>query len=189
MMPWKCFFIETNFIYKPTDTLLVSGSAMTPMFFRSKSPMLRVIANLPLTFGCPRLFHVINPPLFFILEAGANEEKSKFTSTSFQPKFINNCSGFKRADVMWNVSTLEILFSSEELKCFQTLHYSQHHDMYLSFSSFLSGVWSRVSLRALPLRHSMARLSPTLATTSSMPSLRRATVAVVPAFIPGTTET
>lgn len=61
--------------------------------------------------------------------------------------------------------------------------------MYLSFSSFLSGVWSTVSLRALPLRHNMTRLSPTLPTTSSMPSLSRATVAVVPAFIPGATET
>lgn len=57
--------------YKPTDILLVSGSAMTPMFFRSKSPMLRVMANLPLTFGCPRLFQVIKPPLLFILGAGA----------------------------------------------------------------------------------------------------------------------
>lgn len=53
---------------------------------------------------------------------------------------------------------------------------------HLSFSSFLSGVWSTVSLRALPFRQSMARLSPTLATTSSMPSLSSATVAVVPAL-------
>lgn len=60
---------------------------------------------------------------------------------------------------------------------------------YLSFSSLLSGVWSTVSLRALPLRHNMARLSPTLATTSSMPSLSSATVAVVPAFVPGPTKT
>lgn len=51
---------------------------------------------------------------------------------------------------------------------------------HLSFSSFLSGVWSTVSLRAFPFRQSMARLSPTLATTSSMPSLSSATVAVVP---------
>lgn len=47
---------------------------MTPMFFRSKSPMLRVIANLPLTFGCPRLFQVIKPPLFFILEGERQTE-------------------------------------------------------------------------------------------------------------------
>lgn len=53
---------------------------------------------------------------------------------------------------------------------------------HLSFSSFLSGVWSTVSLSALLLRQSMARLSPTLATTSSMPSLSSATVAVVPAL-------
>lgn len=53
---------------------------------------------------------------------------------------------------------------------------------YLSFSSFLSGVWSEVSLRALALRQSMARLSPTLPTTSSIPSLSRATVAVEPAL-------
>lgn len=50
-----------------TEIFFVSGSAMTPMFFRSKSPMLRVIASLPLTFGCPRLFHVMKPPLFLIL--------------------------------------------------------------------------------------------------------------------------
>lgn len=63
------------------------------------------------------------------------------------------------------------------------------HFHYLSFSSFLSGVWSTVSLRAFPFRHSMARLSPTLPTTSSMPSLSSATVEVVPGFIRGTTET
>lgn len=60
---------------------------------------------------------------------------------------------------------------------------------YLSFSSFLSGVWSTVSLSTLPLRDSMARLSPTLATTSSIPSLSSATVHVVPALIPAPTET
>lgn len=63
------------------------------------------------------------------------------------------------------------------------------HDGYLSFSSFLSGVWSTVSFSTLPLRHSMARLSPTLATTSSMPSLSSATVHVVPALTPAPTET
>lgn len=51
---------------------------------------------------------------------------------------------------------------------------------YLSFSSFLSGVWSMVSFIAFPFRHKIARLSPTLATTSSMPSRNKATVAVVP---------
>lgn len=50
---------------------------MTPIFFRSKSPMLRVMANLPLTFGCPRLFQVIKPPLLFILDAGAEGERYK----------------------------------------------------------------------------------------------------------------
>lgn len=63
------------------------------------------------------------------------------------------------------------------------------HDGYLSFSSFLSGVWSTVSFSTLPLRHSMARLSPTLATTSSMPSLSSATVHVVPALMPAPTAT
>jgi len=64
---------KSTFI-KPTDTLLVSGSAMTPVLFRSKSPMLRVIANLPLTFGCPRLFQVMKPPLFLTLEAVQREK-------------------------------------------------------------------------------------------------------------------
>ena len=57
---------------------------MTPIFFRSKSPMLRVIANLPLTFGCPRLFQVIKPPLFFTLKANADVERN--TSTLTDPK-------------------------------------------------------------------------------------------------------
>lgn len=51
---------------------------------------------------------------------------------------------------------------------------------YLSFSSFLSGVWSVVSFMGFPFLHKRARLSPTLATTSSIPSLNKATVAVVP---------
>lgn len=51
---------------------------------------------------------------------------------------------------------------------------------YLSFSSFLSGVWSMVSFMGFPFLHKIARLSPTLAITSSIPSLNRATVAVVP---------
>lgn len=62
-----------------TDIFFVSGSAMTPMSFRSKSPMLRVIASLPLTFGCPRLFHVMKPPLLLILER--EEEKASTYST------------------------------------------------------------------------------------------------------------
>lgn len=37
-----------------------------------------------------------------------------------------------------------------------------------------------VSFMGFPFLHKIARLSPTLATTSSMPSLNRATVAVVP---------
>ena len=49
---------------------------MTPIFFRSKSPILRVMANLPLTFGCPKLFQVIKPPVFFILEVGREKRLS-----------------------------------------------------------------------------------------------------------------
>lgn len=37
-----------------------------------------------------------------------------------------------------------------------------------------------VSFMGFPFLHRIARLSPTLATTSSIPSLNRATVAVVP---------
>lgn len=40
-----------------------------------------------------------------------------------------------------------------------------------------------VSLMDFPFLHRIARLSPTLATTSSIPSLNRATVAVVPEVI------
>lgn len=141
--------------YKLTVILFVSGSAMTPIFFRSKSPILRVMANLPLTLGCPKLFQVMKPPLFFTLE---QVRRGKNTGMSLCP--------------LTNPHNV-VLF------CFP----------YRFFSSFLSGVWSTVSLRALPFRHSMARLSPTLPTTSSMPSLRSATVEVVPGFIRGTTET
>lgn len=130
---------------------------MTPIFFRSKSPILRVMANLPLTFGCPKLFQVIKPPVFFILEQVWREREQHMDQTDFTDENL----------IMW--------FSA--------------HFHYLSFSSFLSGVWSTVSLRALPFRHSMARLSPTLPTTSSMPSLRSATVEVLPGFIRGATKT
>lgn len=57
-----------SWLYKLTVILFVSGSAMTPICFRSKSPILRVMANLPLTLGCPKLFQVMKPPLFFTLE-------------------------------------------------------------------------------------------------------------------------
>lgn len=129
---------------------------MTPIFFRSKSPILRVMANLPLTFGCPKLFQVMKPPVFFILEQVWRDGGETQSSNSVH-RNSNNA----------------VLFSL----------------LYLSFSSFLSGVWSTVSLRALPFRHSMARLSPTLPTTSSMPSLRSATVEVVPGFTRGATKT
>lgn len=131
-----------------TETLLVSGSAMTPDVLRSKSPMLRVMASLPLTWGWPKLFQVIKPPVLRILQKQTHKDQKKCSHS------VSIC--------------LEKLVLQGKL--------------YLSFSSFLSGVWSTVSLRALPLRHSMARLSPTLPTTSSIPSLSRATVAVVPAL-------
>lgn len=70
-------YLSTIDFYQLTDILLVSGSATTPMFFRSKSPMLRVMANLPLTFGCPRLFQVIKPPLLFILVTVTEGDKYK----------------------------------------------------------------------------------------------------------------
>lgn len=41
---------------------------MTPDVLRSKSPMLRVMASLPLTLGWPKLFHVIKPPVLRILQ-------------------------------------------------------------------------------------------------------------------------
>lgn len=53
--------------------------------------------------------------------------------------------------------------------------------MYRCLSSSQSGVWSVVSLLAFPFLHNIARLSPTLPTTSSTPSRSKATVAVVPA--------
>lgn len=53
--------------------------------------------------------------------------------------------------------------------------------MYRCLSSLRSGVWSVVSLLARPFLHIIARLSPTLPTTSSIPSRSNATVAVVPA--------
>lgn len=86
-------------------------------------------------------------------------------------------------------TTQEACKCKEECMLWAKFVAEQTTSLYLSFSSFLSGVWSSVSFRALPLRHSMARLSPTLPTTSSMPSLSRATVEVVPALIPGATET
>lgn len=52
---------------------------------------------------------------------------------------------------------------------------------YRCLSSLRSGVWSLVSFLARPFLHNIARLSPTLPTTSSMPSRNIATVAVVPA--------
>ncbi len=55
--------------------------------------------------------------------------------------------------------------------------------VYLCFSSFLSGVWSSVRLRTFPFLHIRARLSPTLPTTSSIPSRNSATVAVVPTIM------
>lgn len=45
-------YVKVNFKEKAlTEILLVSGSAMTPDVLRSKSPMLRVMASLPLTCG------------------------------------------------------------------------------------------------------------------------------------------
>lgn len=51
-----------------TLSLCVSGSAITPMDLRWKSPMLRVIARRPLTLAWPTLFHVTNPPDLWILD-------------------------------------------------------------------------------------------------------------------------
>lgn len=53
--------------------------------------------------------------------------------------------------------------------------------VYRCLSSLRSGVWSLVSFLARPFLHNIARLSPTLPTTSSVPSRNIATVAVVPA--------
>lgn len=53
--------------------------------------------------------------------------------------------------------------------------------VYRCLSSLQSGVWSLVSFLARPFLHNIARLSPTLPTTSSTPSRNIATVAVVPA--------
>lgn len=57
-----------------TWTLFVSGWAITPLFLRSKSPILRVIASLPFTWGCPTLFQVMKPPHFLILSRGTREK-------------------------------------------------------------------------------------------------------------------
>lgn len=61
---------------------------MTPIFFRSKSPILRVMANLPLTLGCPKLFQVMKPPLFFTLEQvrrGREQHTNELASTDEPP--------------------------------------------------------------------------------------------------------
>lgn len=50
-------------------TRCVSGSAITPLLFRWKSPMLRVIARRPLTLAWPTLFQVTKPPQLWILSA------------------------------------------------------------------------------------------------------------------------
>ena len=57
-----------------TVTRFVSGSAMTPLLFRWKSPMLRVMASRPLTLAWPTLFHVTKPPNLWILKTNAKEQ-------------------------------------------------------------------------------------------------------------------
>lgn len=73
MVP-KWWWVKSSKVCKLTLTRLVSGSAMTPTDFKARSPILRVIANLPFTCGWPRLFHETNPPHFFIL---SNASKTK----------------------------------------------------------------------------------------------------------------
>ena len=44
-----------------TSSTRTSGSAVTPHFFRSTSPILRVISSTPFTRGRPTLLHVMRP--------------------------------------------------------------------------------------------------------------------------------
>lgn len=65
-----------------TVSRCVSGSAITPLVFRWKSPMLRVIASRPLTLAWPTLFHVTEPPNLCILHAYRHTETEGTASVS-----------------------------------------------------------------------------------------------------------
>lgn len=58
-----------------TERRCVSGSAMTPLDFRWKSPMLRVMASRPLTFAWPTLFHDRKPPNSWILNTKTKQDQ------------------------------------------------------------------------------------------------------------------
>lgn len=70
-----------------TESRCVSGSAMTPLDLRWKSPMLRVMASRPLTFACPTLFHDRKPPKLCILSTKTKQNQILFPT---KPTTLHN---------------------------------------------------------------------------------------------------
>lgn len=73
-----------------TERRCVSGSAMTPLDFRWKSPMLRVMASRPLTFAWPTLFHDRKPPNFWILNTKTKQDQLLSLSNHMRQRWCLN---------------------------------------------------------------------------------------------------